>query len=118
MKCRNLSLRFTRLVALTVALADGWATILFGQTNPVDVKAKDPGPRGNPATVLPNPVPGLNHNEAALFNESLLRVSELEGTCDTCSQQPPNVPPIDPDPNNPLSPSNLVNSAGMGPIFN
>ena len=68
--------------------------------------------------MLPKPVPGLNLNEMALFSESLLRVSELEGTCDTCSQQPPNVPPIDPDPNNPLSPRGLVNSAGMGPVFN
>jgi len=53
-----------------------------------------------------------------LFNESLLRVSELEGSCDTCSQQPPNVSPIDPDPDNPLSPQSLVNSAGMSPVFN
>jgi hypothetical protein len=81
-------------------------------------RAHDPGPRPNPGSVLPQPVPGLNTNESALFTESLLRVSELEGTCDTCSQQPPNVPPIDPDPNNPLSPRRLVNSAGMGPVFN
>jgi CxxC motif-containing protein (DUF1111 family) len=53
-----------------------------------------------------------------LFTESLLRVSELEGSCDTCQQQPPNVPPIDPDPDNPLSPHSLVNSAGMSPVFN
>jgi hypothetical protein len=86
--------------------------------NSAHLKAKDPGPRPNPATPFPSPVPNLNANELALFNESLLRVSELEGTCDTCSQQPPNVPPIDPDPSNPLSPSRLVNSAGMGPVFN
>src|SRR5258708_22398991 len=81
-------------------------------------KAKDPGPRPSPATAIPNPVPGLNESESALFHESLLRVSELEGTCDTCAQQPQAVPPIDPDPNNPFSPLKLVNSAGMGPIFN
>src|SRR5215813_11727631 len=81
-------------------------------------KAKDPGPRANPASTIPNPVPGLNANELALFNESLLRVSELEGSCDTCAQQPQNVPPIDPDPRNPFSPLRLVNSAGMGPVFN
>src|SRR4029077_9094722 len=63
------------------------------------MRAHDPGPRPNPPTMLPNAVPGLNRNEMMLFSESLLRVSELEGTCDTCSQQPPNVPPIDPDPN-------------------
>src|ERR1700743_3716255 len=65
-------------------------------------RAKDPGPRPNPATGIPNPVQGLNANEMALFTESLLRVSELEGTCDTCSQQTQGVPPIDPDPKNPF----------------
>jgi CxxC motif-containing protein (DUF1111 family) len=81
-------------------------------------KAHDPGPRPNPSSAIPNPVQGLNENETALFDESLLRVSELEGSCDTCGQQPPNVPPIDPDPNNPFSPLGLVNSAGMSPVFN
>jgi CxxC motif-containing protein (DUF1111 family) len=80
--------------------------------------ARDPGPRPNPESVIPSPFPGLNENELALFNESLLRVSELEGSCDTCQQQPPNVPPIDPDPKNPFSPLALVNSAGMSPVFN
>jgi CxxC motif-containing protein (DUF1111 family) len=81
-------------------------------------QARDPGPRPASRSPIPNPLPGLNQNEAALFKESLLRVSELEGTCDTCAQQTQNVPPIDPDPSNPLSPRGLVNSAGMGPIFN
>ena len=84
-------------------------------------KAKDPGPRPNPSSTVPNPVPGLDTNETALFNESLLRVSELEGTCDTCSQQTQNVPPSDPQTfpgGNPFSPTALVNSAGMSPVFN
>jgi hypothetical protein len=79
---------------------------------------RDPGPRPNPSSAIPRPVAGLNANELALFNESLLRISELEGTCDTCAQQPQNVPPIDPSPQNPFSPLRLVNSAGMGPVFN
>ena len=82
------------------------------------VRARDPGPRPNPSSPIPQPVPGLDSNEMALFLESLLRVSELEGTCDTCAQQPQNQLPIDPDPNNPFSPRGLVNSAGMGPVFN
>ncbi len=81
-------------------------------------KARDPGPRPNPKSTIPSTVPGLNANEIALFTESLLRVSELEGTCDTCVQQPQGVLPIDPDPNNPFSPKKLINSAGMGPVFN
>ncbi len=83
-----------------------------------DGRARDPGPRANPVSPFPRPVSGLNANESALFIESLLRVSELEGTCDSCAQQPQNRPPIDPDPGNPLSPRGLVNSAGMGPVFN
>ena len=81
-------------------------------------RARDPGPRPNPASAIPRPIAGLNANELALFNESLLRVSELEGTCDTCVQQPQSVLPVDPDPKNPFSPLALVNSAGMGPVFN
>jgi CxxC motif-containing protein (DUF1111 family) len=80
--------------------------------------AKDPGPRPNPPSAVPKAIDGLNDREAALFNESLLRVSELEGSCDTCAQQPQNTMPIDPDPNNPFSPTSLVNSAGMSPVFN
>jgi CxxC motif-containing protein (DUF1111 family) len=81
-------------------------------------RAHDPGPRPNPSNPVPAPVSGLNASEASLFLESLLRISELEGTCDTCAQQPQNQLPVDPDPNNPFSPKSLVNSAGMGPVFN
>jgi len=96
------------------------AVTAFGDTPssiPFHKGAGDPGPRPNPDTVVPRPISGLNQSETALFYESLLRVSELEGTCDTCAQQPQGVPPIDPDPNNPFSPHSLVNSAGMGPVF-
>jgi CxxC motif-containing protein (DUF1111 family) len=96
------------------------ALLAFSTATPVLAlaAAHDPGPRANPSSVIPKPVEGLNQNETALFYESLLRVSELEGSCDTCAQQPPNQLPIDPDPNNPFSPRGLVNSAGMGPVFN
>jgi CxxC motif-containing protein (DUF1111 family) len=112
-----------RMAVLTTAVALILASAVLAQ-NSSKFRAKDPGPRPNPATTIPNHIqktdnnPGLNANEIALFNESLLRVSELEGTCDTCAQQPQAVPPIDPDPNNPFSPLRLVNSAGMGPVFN
>ncbi|MEO8127637.1 MAG: di-heme oxidoredictase family protein [Bryobacteraceae bacterium] len=95
------------------------ASSMVGQTTSSSgFRASDPGPRPNPTSTIPRPVPGLDANEIALFNESLLRVSELEGTCDTCAQQPQGVRPIDPDPTNPFSPLRLVNSAGMGPVFN
>jgi CxxC motif-containing protein (DUF1111 family) len=107
-----------RLVISSMATAILLTTTMLPQNGAARFRAKDPGPRPNPATAIPNPVPGLNENETALFNESLLRVSELEGTCDTCAQQPQGVPPVDPDPKNPFSPLKLVNSAGMGPVFN
>ena len=107
-----------RLFPASVTLALVLAPTMLAQNTAAHFRAKDPGPRPNPATAVPNSVPNLNDNEIALFNESLLRVSELEGTCDTCAQQPQAVPPIDPDPNNPFSPLKLVNSAGMGPVFN
>src|SRR3984893_2314843 len=94
------------------------STMMAQTTTAARSRAKDPGPRPNPESTIPNPVPGLSDNETALFNESLLRVSELEGSCDTCSQQPQGVPPVDPDPANPFSPLKLVNSAGMSPVFN
>lgn len=106
------------LLVAGAALSLLLATALSAQHGSGWFRAKDPGPRPNPATAIPNPVPGLNANELALFNESLLRVSELEGTCDTCVQQEQNTAPTDPDPQNPFSPLQLVNSAGMGPVFN
>ncbi|HTF70046.1 MAG TPA: di-heme oxidoredictase family protein [Edaphobacter sp.] len=121
--CLGFSVVLFYLIAATTSSAQV-GSAQFGQfgrgtpSGPPWGRAKDPGPRPNPATTVPNPVPGLNANEVALFNESLLRVSELEGTCDTCAQQSQDGLPIDPDPQNPFSPSGLVNSAGMGPVFN
>ena len=109
----NHTLRKLAIVLLFVGLAT-----TFAPAEDHGFKSHDPGPRPNPSTAIPNPVQGLSENETSLFDESLLRVSELEGSCDTCGQQPPNVPPIDPDPNNPFSPLSLVNSAGMSPVFN
>lgn len=107
-----------RTAFVVILLAGSVTSAVLAQSNETWLKAKDPGPRPNPASAIPNPVAGLNKNEAALFNESLLRVSELEGSCDTCAQQPQGVPPVDPDPSNPFSPRSLVNSAGMSPVFN
>ena len=101
-----------------VMLIFGFANSDADNVSPSRGSAHDPGPRLNPSSPVPNPVPGLNANETALFIESLMRVSELEGTCDTCAQQPQSVLPVDPDPNNPFSPRRLTNSAGMGPVFN
>jgi hypothetical protein len=110
--------RFGRFAYAAVLFVGAVTTVVLAQSNFGRLKAKDPGPRANPTSPIPSAVANLNENEAALFNESLLRVSELEGSCDTCAQQPQGVPPIDPNPNNPFSPTSLVNSAGMSPVFN
>lgn len=107
-----------RTLSVVILLAASVTSAMLAQSNGHSFRAKDPGPRPNPASPIPKAVEGLNENEAALFNESLLRVSELEGSCDTCAQQPQGVLPIDPDPQNPFSPLSLVNSAGMSPVFN
>ena len=101
-------------IALILVVAGAFSTPAWADSG--SLAAHDPGPRPNPASPIPKPISKLTLNEAALFNESLLRVSELEGTCDTCAQQPPNVLPIDPSPTNPFSPTSLVNSAGMGQL--
>jgi CxxC motif-containing protein (DUF1111 family) len=107
-----------RTLIVVMLLGGAVTSAVLGQTGAPRFRAKDPGPRPNPSSPIPEPLPGLNGNEAALFQESLLRVSELEGSCDTCAQQPQGVPPVDPDPDNPFSPTTLVNSAGMSPVFN
>jgi CxxC motif-containing protein (DUF1111 family) len=115
---QELFLQTKRFSLIAVLVAGAVTSAMLAQDAVLRFKAKDPGPRPNPVSPIPYPVAGLSDNEIALFNESLLRVSELEGSCDTCSQQPQGVPPIDPDPNNPFSPTSLVNSAGMSPVFN
>jgi CxxC motif-containing protein (DUF1111 family) len=77
-----------RRVIVVVLLAGGiTSAVVLGQGGS-HFRAADPGPRPDPASLIPDPLPGLNENEAALFQESLLRVSELEGSCETCAQQP------------------------------
>ena len=115
MTASNLRTRVAAIAAAAFCVL-GFAAYALGDQPTSAVR--DPGPRPNPDSPIPKPVPGLNNVEAGLFIESLLRVSELEGTCDTCAQQPQNTLPIDPSPTNPFSPRALVNSAGMGPVFN
>jgi len=71
----------------------------------------DPGPRGG-SPGAGGHLPGLTASEIALFNEGLFRASELEATCDTCSDVPPGTP-IPPG-----SPPDTTNSAGLGGRFN
>ena len=113
------------LIAAASTVLIGLAGIAYAQVPEAQLdqrgRAHDPGPRPLPASRIPQPIPNLEPNEMKLFQESILRLSELEGSCDTCSLGPQNVPPVDPDPQNPFSPDidhGLVNSAGMSPTFN
>src|SRR5262249_30187710 len=71
----------------------------------------DPGPRGG-SPGAGGPLPGLTASELKLFTEGAFRASELEATCDTCSDVAPG-PPIPPG-----SPPDTTNSAGLGGRFN
>ncbi|HVY38636.1 MAG TPA: di-heme oxidoredictase family protein [Polyangia bacterium] len=71
----------------------------------------DPGVRGG-APGAGGPLPGLTPYEAALWNEGRFRTTEIEATCDTCSDVPPGTP-IPPD-----SPRDTTNSAGLGARYN
>lgn len=73
---------------------------------------KDPGVRGG-SPGAGAPIGGLTTNEAALFVEGRLRMTQLESVCDTCSDvtlgsdtgQDPNL-------------ATLTNSSGLGARFN
>jgi cytochrome c551/c552 len=69
--------------------------------------AADPGVRGG-AAGAGGPVAGLNPNESLLFTESILRVTEIEATCDTCNQSPQGI----------AGPPGITNSGGLGGVFN
>jgi CxxC motif-containing protein (DUF1111 family) len=78
---------------------------------PTPAGVQDPGPRGG-SPGAGGHLPGMSKTEIALFNEGAFRVSELEATCDTCSDIPPGTP-IPPG-----SPPDTTNSAGLGGRFN
>src|SRR5690349_7297552 len=80
-----------------------WTLVLSPSISFADLGATDPGVRGGPAGAG-GPLPGMNSNEIALFNEGLFRATELEATCHTCSQVPPGSP----------APPGVTNSTGLG----
>ena len=72
----------------------------------------DPGVRGGPPGAGA-PVSPIQVNELAMFNEGKFRVTELEATCDGCSQ----VTPGGSTGQDPFL-QTLTNSAGLGARFN
>src|SRR5712692_7524421 len=92
---------FSQRAALVTLL---FTFLCFGQ--------KDPGVRKGPAGAG-GPIPGLNINELALFNEGKLRTIQLESVCDTCSDVTLGANTGE-DPNL----ATLTNSSGLGARFN
>src|SRR5258708_16695314 len=72
----------------------------------------DPGVRGGPPGAA-DPVPGLNPTQLEMFNEGNFRVTELEATCDSCSD----IIPGTPTGQDPLL-QTITNSSGLGARFN
>jgi hypothetical protein len=90
------------LVAVIIVVAS--APVCFGQ--------HDPGVREGPAGAG-RPITGLNSNQLQMFLEGRFRVTELEATCDTCSDRVPGTPTGE----DPLL-QTITNSAGLGARFN
>ncbi|HZW90015.1 MAG TPA: di-heme oxidoredictase family protein [Myxococcaceae bacterium] len=99
------------LAAVLLAPRTARAGDAGGQLLPASRGVLDPGPRGG-SPGAGGHLPGMSKPEIALFNEGAFRVSELEATCDTCSDVPPGtvIPPG--------SPPDTTNSAGLGGRFN
>jgi len=74
-------------------------------------RVRDPGVRGGPAGAGA-PIAGLTKNELALWNEGRFRSTEVEATCDACSDYPQGTPLP------PGAPPDATNSAGLGARFN
>lgn len=73
---------------------------------------KDPGVRGG-APGAGEPLPNIQINELALFKEGQFRATELESTCEGCSDLVPGTP----NGQDPLL-NSITNSAGLGARFN
>jgi CxxC motif-containing protein (DUF1111 family) len=89
------------------------------------VAQKDPGVRGGLPVAgkpipHPQPLPGLQVNDAKLFQEGLFRVGELESTCDSCatSATGPAFPVTGQGELDPIFPQFHSNSNGLGARFN
>jgi len=96
--------KLSRALLVTAFGATVLPRICFGQI--------DPGVRGGPPGAG-DPVPRLSANQLDMFTEGKFRTTELEATCDTCSDLIPGTPTGQ----NPLL-QTITNSAGLGARFN
>ncbi|MBO0799558.1 MAG: hypothetical protein J2P31_12120, partial [Blastocatellia bacterium] len=105
---RSIKLIFVMCVACAIV-----TTLVLGQDSPIQSQIpRDPGIRGG----MPGggqPLPGLQVNEAKMFEEGRFRATELEATCDSCSDL---IAGTDTG-QDPLL-ITITNSAGLGARFN
>src|SRR5215475_943929 len=102
------------IVVMCLACAIG-ASLVHGQSGPdaqIASVPRDPGVRGW-APGGGQTLPGLQINEAKMFEEGKKRASELEATCDGCSDVTPGSDTVE----DPLL-ATKTNSAGLGARFN
>ena len=96
--------KLIRAIQTAAFVVAAFASVCFGQ--------HDPGVRGG-APSAGNSVPGLTTNQLEMFAEGKFRVTELEATCDGCSD----ILPGSPTGQDPLL-QTITNSAGLGARFN
>jgi len=96
--------KFNRAAQIAAVVVAVFVSPCFAQT--------DPGVRGGPLGAG-DPIPGLSPNQLEMFNEGRFRATELEATCDSCSDFIPGSPTGQ----DPLL-QTLTNSAGLGARFN
>jgi Di-haem oxidoreductase, putative peroxidase len=102
--------RLIKLIFIMCFACTMVTTLVLGQV--AQIIPRDPGVRGGPSGGGQT-LPGLQINEAKMFEEGKKRASELEATCDGCSD----VTPGSDTGENPLL-ATLTNSAGLGARFN
>jgi len=96
--------KLVRAIQIAALLVAAFAPVCFGQ--------RDPGVRDG-APSAGTPVHGLTTNQFEMFEQGRFRVTELEATCDGCSD----IPPGSPTGQDPLL-QTITNSAGLGARFN
>jgi di-heme oxidoreductase (putative peroxidase) len=96
--------KLIRAIQTAAFVVAAFASVCFGQ--------HDPGVRGG-APSAGNSVSGLTTNQLEMFAEGKFRVTELEATCDGCSD----ILPGSPTGQDPLL-QTITNSAGLGARFN
>ena len=134
---RSFQFELTRLSSDAVPRAAAAVAGLLYLLAPPAFAQQDPGVRGglqntagylqyrgipipHPPVISPNPTTGatITSNELASFNEGINRASQLESTCDTCSDVTQGSPVVGLGELDPVFPQFHTNSNGLGARHN